>query len=204
MRVISGTAKGRKLFSVPGSGTRPVTDRVKEALFNIIGADVVGASLLDLFAGTGGVGIEALSRGAAFVRFVEWQRAAVKTIRKNLAHCGLDDPARTEIRHMDAFALLQQPADRRFDYVYIAPPQYHGLWEKALRLLDANPAWLAEDGWVVVQIHPNEYHPVPLRHLRAFDQRRYGSTLLVFYERGEEEPPAPPAEEEARPAPPQG
>ncbi len=192
-RVISGTAKGRKLFSVPGEGTRPITDRVKEALFNILGPYIVGATMLDLFAGTGGVGIEALSRGAAYVRFVEWHRGALRTIKKNLAHCRLDDPQRADVRFMDAFALLQQPADRAFDYIYIAPPQYHGLWEKALRLLDAHPDWLAEDGWVIVQIHPNEYHEVPLRHLRPFDERKYGSTLLVFYERAaaEENSPQP-------------
>ena len=183
-RVISGIAKGRKLYTVPGAGTRPITDRVKEALFDILGPDIVAATLLDLFAGTGGVGIEALSRGAEFVRFVEWGRAALATVKKNLRHCGLDD-ARAEVRFMDAFALLQQPPDRAFDYIYIAPPQYHGLWEKALRLLDANPGWLAEDGWVIVQIHPQEYREVTLKHLEEFDQRKYGSTLLVFYERSE-------------------
>ena len=193
MRVISGTAKGRKLFPVPGSGTRPITDRVKEALFNILGPYIVDASLLDLFAGTGGVGIEALSRGAAYVRFIEHSRAALATIRKNLAHCRLDDPARADLRFMDAFALLQLPPDRTFDYIYIAPPQYRGMWEKALRLLDQHPAWLAEDGWAIVQIHPTEYTPLDLKNLHAFDQRKYGSTLLIFYE------PASPVNEEPSP-----
>ncbi len=193
MRVISGTAKGRKLFPVPGAGTRPITDRVKEALFNIIGPYIVDATLLDLFAGTGGVGIEALSRGARYVRFTDRSRAAVSTIRKNLAHCRLNDDTRADVRFMDAFALLQLPADTAFDYIYIAPPQYHGLWEKALRLLDAHPEWLAEDGWAIVQIHPNEYRDLPLQNLTEFDQRKYGSTLLVFYEL------APPDDEEPTP-----
>jgi len=182
MRVISGTAKGRKLFPVPGEGTRPITDRVKEALFNIIGPYIVDASLLDLFAGTGGVGIEALSRGAHYVRFIERKRPAAAIVRKNLAHCRLDGD-RAEVRQMDAFTLLQQPPDAAFDYIYIAPPQYRGMWEKALRLLDANPEWLAEDGWAIVQIHPREYIDIPLKNLVEFDQRKYGSTLLVFYER---------------------
>lgn len=181
MRVISGTAKGRKLFPVPGSGTRPITDRVKEALFNIMGPYIVDANLLDLFAGTGSVGIEALSRGARYVRFTEHNRAAINTIRKNLAHCKLDDPARADVRFIDAFALLKLPPDTAFDYIYVAPPQYRGMWEKALRLLDTNPGWLAEDGWAVAQIHPNEYRDLPLQHLTEFDQRKYGSTLLVFY-----------------------
>ncbi len=181
-RVISGSAKGRKLFSLPGNVVRPVTDRVKEALFNILASDILGASFLDLFAGIGSVGIEALSRGAAFVRFVEWNPRVVSVIRRNLEHTGLAGE-RAEVLHMDAFALLTHPPDRQFDYVYIAPPQYHGLWKKALLELDAHPAWLAEDAWVIVQIHPNEYEPVTLQHLREFEQRRYGSTLLVFYER---------------------
>ena len=81
LRVIGGTARGRRLRSVPGDTTRPITDRTKESLFNIIGGDINGASLLDLFGGTGSVGIEALSRGASFVRFIEKAPAAAKTIR---------------------------------------------------------------------------------------------------------------------------
>jgi 16S rRNA (guanine966-N2)-methyltransferase len=84
MRVISGKAKGRKLRSVPGDTTRPITDRVREALFNIIGPDIEGATLLDLFAGTGSVGIEALSRGAKFVLFIDKNRHPITTIMTNL------------------------------------------------------------------------------------------------------------------------
>ncbi len=183
LRIIRGKAKGRRLQRVPGDTTRPVTDRVKEALFNILGADVFGSHWLDLFAGTGSVGIEALSNGAEFVRFVDLHRQAVRTVSANLKHTGLGGGA--EVRQGDAFALLSRPADRRFDYVYIAPPQYRGLWKRALLALDAHPDWLVEDAWVIVQIHPKEYEEVPLAHLQEFDQRRYGSTLLVFYERSE-------------------
>ncbi len=181
MRVISGVAKGRKLRSVPGTSTRPITDRVKEALFNILSADVLDSVWLDLFAGTGAVGIEALSRGAAFVRFNDRHPLAIKTIRENLRLTGLAD--RAEVTRLDAFTLLKQPPDRVFDYVYIAPPQYKDLWARALVTLDDFPDWLAEDGWVVVQIHPREWHPLELDALRLFDQRRYGSTWLLFYEK---------------------
>lgn len=181
LRVISGSARGRRLRSVPGDTTRPITDRTKESLFNIIGADIHGASLLDLFGGTGAVGIEALSRGAAFVRFIDLNRQAVQTIQANLEITQLK--ARAEVLRMDAFQYLQQPPDRRFDYIYIAPPQYKDMWLKALRLLDANPAWLEPDAWIIAQIHPVEYTPLELAHLSEFDQRKYGSTLLVFYER---------------------
>src|SRR5512145_2943351 len=104
LRVISGTARGRKLKSVPGDTTRPVTDRVKEALFNIIAGDVIDSRWWDLFAGTGAVGIEALSRGAAFVRFTDSNRAPVETIKFNVEHCRLGQQA--EIRRANAFTYL--------------------------------------------------------------------------------------------------
>ncbi len=181
LRVIRGKARGTRLRSVPGASTRPITDRVKEALFNILGADVFDSSWLDLFAGTGSVGIEALSNGAAYVRFLDLNRRAIQTIRANLETTHLTNGA--EVRQGDAFTLLALPSDRTFDYIYIAPPQYHGLWSKALQLLDEHLDWLAEDGWVVVQIHPREFEEIPLQHLVAFDERKYGSTLLVFYAR---------------------
>jgi 16S rRNA (guanine966-N2)-methyltransferase len=187
LRVISGVARGRKLRSVPGSATRPITDRAKESLFDILGSDIVGSSFLDLFAGTGSVGIEALSRGAAFVRFIDTQRQAIETVRANLALTGLQQGA--EVLRQDAFNVLGRPVDRAFDYVFIAPPQYKELWQKALLSLDAQPAWLTPDAWVIVQIHPVEYRPkgaaavLVLQHLSEFDQRRYGSVLFVFYER---------------------
>ena len=181
LRVISGIAKGRKLKSVPGDTTRPITDRVKEALFNILAGDIQGAAWWDLFAGTGAVGIEALSREAAFAFFTDSHRAPIETIKWNLDHCKLSESAK--IRQADAFAMLASPADRVFDYVYIAPPQYKGMWSKALTLLDSNPAWLVEDAWIIAQIHPREYEALVLEHLEEFDQRKYGTTLLVFYER---------------------
>jgi len=180
MRVISGTAKGRKLKAVPGEGTRPITDRVKESLFNILGADVRDARLLDLFAGTGGVGIEALSRGAREAVFVEQGRAALETIRANLALTHLADRAR--VVRADVFTFLASSPDAPFDYIYIAPPQYKGLWAQTLRALDANPAWLSEDSQVIVQIHPREFEELALECLTLVDQRKYGSTVLCFYE----------------------
>jgi 16S rRNA (guanine(966)-N(2))-methyltransferase RsmD len=179
-RIIAGKARGHRLKDVPGDITRPITDRVKEALFNILAGDIVDARLLDLFAGTGSVGIEALSRGAAFVRFNDIHRQAIDTVRANLDSTGLKGNA--DVVKSDAFALLRQTPDRRFDYIFIAPPQYKGLWRQALEALDANPSWLVDDGWLLVQIDPVEYQPVELIHFKIIEQRRYGSTLLVFYE----------------------
>jgi len=180
LRVISGTAKGRKLRPVPGEATRPITDRAKEALFDILAGDVLDSRWWDLFGGTGAVGIEALSRGAAFVRFTEKDRRAVETIRENVEHCRLTD--RAEIRRADTFALIATPPDRPFDYIYIAPPQYEELWSKAVEMLDANPGWLSDASWLIAQIHPREYEQLQLKHFEEFDQRKYGSTQFVFYE----------------------
>jgi 16S rRNA (guanine966-N2)-methyltransferase len=181
LRIIAGKARGRRLRSVPGDATRPITDRVKENLFNILGADVQGSTWLDLFAGTGSVGIEALSRGADFVRFVDVQRQAIETIRSNLSQTGLQ--VGSEVLRQDAFQLIAGPADRGFDYIYIAPPQYKALWRRALQALDENPGWLNEDAWVIVQIHPVEDQAISLKKLEEFDRRKYGSTLLLFYRR---------------------
>jgi 16S rRNA (guanine966-N2)-methyltransferase len=179
MRVISGSAKGRNLQAVPGDSTRPITDRVKEALFNIFGADIGEARFLDLFGGTGGVGIEALSRGAAQAVFIDKNRKAQETIKANLLLTKLND--RAEIVRGDAFTYLQGVL-QSFHYIYIAPPQYQRLWLDALKLIDDRPGWLAEDGEIIVQIHPKEYEAVPLEHFEEIEQRKYGSTLLVFYE----------------------
>jgi len=183
LRVIAGTAKGRKLRSVPGDTTRPITDRVKEALFNIIAGDVLDSNWWDVFAGTGAVGIEALSRGASFVRFSDLNRAPIETIKSNVEHCGFKSQA--EIRRGDAFTLLASSPDRKFEYIYIAPPQYQEMWAKALELADEYIDWLSEDGWLIAQINPKEYKSLALENLEEFEQRRYGSTLLVFYERKE-------------------
>lgn len=185
MRVIAGSAKGRKLESVPGTSTRPITDRVKEALFNILGASIEGARFLDLFAGTGAVGIEALSRGAARAVFCERDRLALRTIGHNLQATGLADRARVVAG--DAFRFLKNPGNERFDFVYIAPPQYKGIWIRALQAVDEGEV-LAPGGTAIVQIHPKERQDVPLRRLRLFDERRYGSTLLLFYRLEEGEP----------------
>jgi 16S rRNA (guanine966-N2)-methyltransferase len=180
LRVIAGKARGRRLRSVPGDSTRPITDRAKESLFNIIGGDIQGASFLDLFAGTGSVGIEALSRGAAFTRFIDHQRQAVETVRYNLQATGFGEAA--EVTRMDAFSMLERAADRAFDYIFIAPPQYKGLWKKALIALDENPTWLSKDAWGIVQIHPAENENIVMQNLIEFDQRQYGSVLFKFYE----------------------
>jgi 16S rRNA (guanine(966)-N(2))-methyltransferase RsmD len=183
MRVIAGTAKGRKLKAVPGNTTRPITDRTKEALFSILGDWIIEARVLDLFGGTGAVGIEALSRGAAHVTIVEKSAAAIRTIGENLRATNLAGQAL--VKRADAFKFLMQPPSpgQAYDLIYIAPPQYQQMWIEAIQTLDQRLGeWLLADGAVIVQIHPLEYQVLKLQNLVLYDERKYGSTLLCFYE----------------------
>jgi 16S rRNA (guanine966-N2)-methyltransferase len=198
MRVVTGEAKGRKLKGPKTAGTRPIIDRVKTALFDILSTRVEDARFLDLFAGTGSVGIEALSRGAASATFIEMNYSVLKLVRENLKITGLGD--RAETLHMDAFKFLQSytinnrssagSQEREYDIIYVAPPQYHEMAVRALQLLDT--AQLVPDtGLVIVQIHPKEravVAAVPLTRLVLTGERKYGSTLLMFYEPSEEKP----------------
>lgn len=181
MRVIAGQAKGRRLQSVPGAATRPITDRAKEALFSILQPELVGARMLDLFAGTGQVGIEALSRGAAYAEFVEKDRAAAAVIQANLHHTELAQLGR--VVRSDVFIFLSNHPRQGFDYVHVAPPQYQGLWSRTLAQLDQRPEWVNPDGVVVAQIDPKERVDLALEHFALVDERRYGNTLLCFYDR---------------------
>ncbi len=188
MRVVTGEAKGRRLKSPKTSGTRPIIDRVKTALFDILADEVDDVRFLDLFGGVGGVGIEALSRGAAHATFIEMNHKVLKILRENLQITGLTD--RAETLHADAFKFLQNhalaaPGNLRlaYDIVYVAPPQYQEMAARALSLLDSSPL-VADDGLVIVQIHPKERAgvvAVPCQRLTLTDERRYGSTLLMFY-----------------------
>lgn len=192
MRVVTGEAKGRKLKGPKTIGTRPIIDRVKTALFDILSYRVEDARFLDLFAGTGSVGIEALSRGAAFATFIEMNYKVLKLVQENLQITALVD--RAETLHMDAFKFLQSAALSTpsrptripyapYDIIYVAPPQYQEMAARALELLDSSPL-VAEDGLVIIQIHPKErptVAAVPLTRLVQTDERRYGSTMLMFY-----------------------
>ncbi len=192
IRVIAGVAKGRKLKLVPGDSTRPVMDRVKESLFNILGTSIRDSSFLDLFAGTGSVGIEALSRGAGHALFIDNDRMAIKTIRENLEVTRLDKKA--QVLQADSFAYLQRVRPEPFEFIYIAPPQFKGMWKKALLALEANPAHVQPDGVVIVQIDPSEREELALTTLQLYDERKYGRTVLWFFERTPDDEPQ--AEEE--------
>lgn len=184
MRVIAGTAKGRQLKSPNSPKTRPIIDRVKTALFDVLADRVAEATILDLFGGVGSVGIEALSRGARHATFVELDGGIAQILRDNLRLTQTED--RAEVIRGNAFRFLQSAATaaRAFDLIYVAPPQYHQLAAQALQQLDAAPL-TTPDGLIIVQIDPRErldLTTLSLRHFVLTDERRYGSTLLMFYE----------------------
>mgnify|MGYP000870017391 FL=1 len=180
LRVIGGKARGLLLKTVPGDTTRPITDIVKEALFNILGDEVQDNRVLDLFGGTGAVGIEALSRGAKFAHFLDKGQAAVNTIQANIKHTRFDDQAK--VLRADAFSWLAAPHSESFDLIYVAPPQYKEMWQRAMRLLDEQPQLLSPQGQIIVQINPIEWTDEAYTHFAEFDRRKYGDTLLVFFE----------------------
>lgn len=175
MRVIAGSAKGRRLVAPKGGGTRPFTDRAKEALFSSLGDRVHGATVLDLYAGSGSLGIEALSRGARAVTFVERSPQAIRAIEANLAACGFD--ARVVSADVDAFLCA---ASDHFDLVFVDPP-YRLSLALVNEVLAATAGCLAEGGTMVVHRRAGEEPPTPPHRARLADERRYGDTQLFVF-----------------------
>lgn len=136
--------------------------------------------MLDLFGGTGAVGIEALSQGAKHCVFLDTNAKAVGTIKDNLATCDLSD--RAEVRHTDAFIYLKNCA-KSFDLIFVAPPQYKGIWIEAMHTIAERPHLLNPTGQIIVQIDPKEYETLELQTLHESQQRKYGNTVLVFFSR---------------------
>jgi len=180
MRILGGGARGKRLKSVRGQATRPPLARVRQALFNILRPVIVEAAWLDLFAGTGSYGIEALSRGAREVVMIELNPKAVAIIRENLEATGLARQA-TVVRG-DVLRELPRLArqGRRFDVIGVAPPYFSGLAPQVLALIDETGI-LTPDGYVYVQRHRTEELPPRTSTLSLVRNYRYGDTLLSFY-----------------------
>lgn len=179
-RIIGGEARGRRLRSLPGRLTRPTADRVKEALFNIISHRVPGAHVLDLFAGTGNLGLEALSRGGRAVVFVDVSAHCARVIRENLAGLGWAERGRVmrgDVR--ETLARLARTAGVKFDLVFLDPPYRAGLVLPAIEALAAGD--LVAAGGIVVAEHDmrEEISSAPPGFV-LIDQRRYGETILSF------------------------
>lgn len=175
MRIITGSARGRRLLTLEGEDVRPTTDRVKEALFSILQFQIEGRRVLDLFAGSGQLGLEALSRGAREVVFVDAGKEPISVIEKNIASTGLGENAR--VLHMDYAAFLLRRNDP-FDIALLDPPYRTGLLQKALPLTAA----IINKGGVIVCEHPmDEDVPESAGDFVKTRDYRYGKILLSVY-----------------------
>jgi 16S rRNA (guanine966-N2)-methyltransferase len=180
MRIIGGTSRGRQLDG-PSQGTRPTAGRVKAALFNILSERILGARFLDLFAGTGAIGIEALSRGAGRVTFVESDSASVRIVKSNLRRSGYEHLA--EVRSMTAIRFLKQPMPEPYDIAFIDPPYHGNEAADVLPLLGRN-AIIAANGVVIIEHFHKAPPPVQVDCLILTKSYRYGDTFLSIYTPG--------------------
>jgi 16S rRNA (guanine966-N2)-methyltransferase len=176
MRVVAGRYGGRRLVAPPGSATRPTSDRVREALFSVLGGSVQDARVLDLYAGSGALGIEALSRGAASVLFVDRSPRAITAIRANLKALGID----ADVRRLEARAALRTASARAdaYDLVFLDPP-YRRAAELGRELSEALPAVLAPGARVVSESDRRDALELDFP---LVDERRYGDTVIRIHD----------------------
>jgi len=175
VRIVGGTLGGRVLRAPGGSDTRPTSEKVREAIFNILGP--VDGRVLDLFAGSGGLGIEALSRGAERATFVDSRKSALAAIRANLRDLGIED--RADVIAGDAVAVAARPTEVPWRLVFADPPYRSDLAARAVLAIPA--ACLAPDAVIVIEHDRRNVPPEALGSLLRTDQRRYGDTLVSFY-----------------------
>ena len=179
MRIIGGKFKGRKLRSVRGTATRPTADRTREAIFNIIGLEIRGARVLDLYAGTGALGIEALSRGAQSATFIDVSRQSLSVLQANLADLALEIPTsviRWDITH-NLNCLRSMP--QAFDLVFVDPPYNHNLVTSTLNHLHTSQS-LKNGARIIVEHSRQESVESELGPFDVVDRRQYGKTLVSF------------------------
>lgn len=175
MRVITGIARGRRLETLSGEDvTRPTTESVKEALFSMIQFEIEDKKVLDLFAGSGQLGIEALSRGARECTFVENNRQALKVVQNNLEHCRLDDKAKVTFGDASSFLLRKN----NFDIVFLDPPYKKGLVQKSLPMLIP---MMSENGVIVCETAFDETLPEKVDSWHIDRTRKHGKTKITLY-----------------------
>jgi len=174
MRVISGSARGRRLKTPEDDRIRPTTDNVKESIFNIIQFDIEGRRVLDLFAGTGQLGIECLSRGAESVVFTDQSREAVQLIRENLKSCGL----RATVLQQDALSYLRSGG--HFDLIFVDPPYDSNLYETVLEIINSVDI-LSDGGIIVCESRREKILPEMCMPYRKRREYNYGKVKLTLY-----------------------
>ena len=181
MRVITGSARGRRLFTLEGNDVRPTTDRVKEALFSIVQFELEGRRVLDLFAGSGQLGIEALSRGAQSVVFVDRSKKAADIVRKNLELTGFSKNASVICGDSLSFLKNRSP---EFDIAFLDPPYSTGLLQQALELV---PSVMKEGGCILCEAPPDEKMSESVADFRLMKKYKYGKVSLFLYRIPEKE-----------------
>lgn len=181
MRVISGTARGKKLKSPQDERVRPTLDRVKENLFNMIGLGIRGAVVLDAFAGSGGLGIEALSRGAAKCYFVDLNKKSIALTKENLKDSRLEENA--VVLHMDAMDAIPKlfAQNIRVDYLFLDPPYNKGIVEKILQQLEKYNI-MQEDGTIIIETDRDEKLEDEIHQLVKIKEKQYSSTRITIYQ----------------------
>ena len=179
-RVIAGSAKGRRLITPEGMNTRPTTDRLKEALFGMIQFDLAGSSFLDLFAGSGQIGIEALSRGASSLILIEQDPRALSCIRRNLSDLGFEKRSRLISSSVERGLALLEKEGFRFDFIFMDPPYDHG-YEKKIGELIGEYGLLAEDGVLIMESSSGTV--VDLDLLLKVREKVYKTTRFTFFKR---------------------
>ena len=177
MRVTGGIGKGKRLKVPSGSRVRPTADKVKQALFNILGSRVIDAVFLDLFAGAGGIGIEALSRGAGRVVFVDLSKESFAIIKQNIERLGFSDRAR--IFRSNAVTFLKKPSEQ-YDIVFLDPPYTEDI-EPLLEQI-ASAQIVRQDGIVVAEHFKKQPSPQEAGVLKLIREACYGDTVLAFYD----------------------
>lgn len=182
MRIIAGSCKGRPILAPKGTDTRPTLDRVKESLFGIIQFQLYGKAVLDLFAGSGNLGLEALSRGASFAAFNDMSRDAVRVIRANIEKLGFGQ--KSVVMNMDFERAVRSLASSRFDIVFLDPPYRAGLMEKALKAIGTSG--ILNSGAIIIAEHDAHIVPEDTGGLVLYDRRIYRDAALSFYRMGGE------------------
>ena len=185
MRVISGKSRGKKLVSLDGDNTRPTLDRVKEALFNIIQFEVKDAVVLDLFAGTGALAIEALSRGAKEAVFCDKVPDAIKVIKQNIINTNNLDKATIINKEYQEVLENLSKQNKKFDIVFLDPPYKTNLAIESLQKIIMSDL-LTEDGTIIIETDDinKEREILKIEKVEIFDKRKYGSVWLIFIRKG--------------------
>lgn len=184
MRVISGKARGLKLDSPKNNDVRPTTDRVKESLFNIINSYIIDSEVLDLFAGTGSLGVECLSRGARSCVFVDLKKESLDIVKSNIKKARVEDKSIVLKDDFKNAINSLKIKNKTFDIIFMDPPYYENLFEDCLLSISKNNI-LKEDGIIVVEHDTKEILNENINDLEKFRYKKYGNTTLSFYRIGE-------------------